>query len=255
MYCTCGQHKAGGYTAAQALDAEPHDFNYDFWVCSNCKKPTRLVFEKVTHMYAPKSATALLSIRKDQTGRAMLTWAGTESGSRIQTMTFHPYPRKVDMADDGRDICVELWRRLDACIDQIRGVQVDAQLIEFEKIRAQQLADVIVLVMSPFYADQTAVLKESMTRWTARQESREHESPGLAETIWHPNTRFDGTPYSEENEKKVRNSGARTTKPPAQLDEQKVTFINHCLQNGTMDIKTLAGMFNCSEDDIKAVVK
>lgn len=246
MYCQCGKQASAGYTA---MPEEGGGFNYHFWVCANCHKPSFLVFEKVTYMHVPKRATAILSVVGTGDGRNMLTWATAVSGERIKTMTFNPYPRKVDMVDQGRDVCLELWRSLDAKIDTIRGPEpTDTEL---HKEAALTYAKVIALVMSPFYADQQAVLAESMNRWKARQEGRDHESPGLAESIWDPATRFDGTPYSKEAEAKARTRGA---KPKVKLDDQKINFIKHCLENGTMTPEVLAGMFDVSVDDIKAVV-
>lgn len=222
--------------------------NYDFWVCAECHLPTRMVFEKLTNRYAPARATHISSVVGDSAGRNILTWGTPVSGEKIKTMMFHPYPRKADM-DQGRNICLELWQKLDYEIDTIRSQ--NAQLTEYNKTRATALSEVIALIMSPFYADSTAVLQESMNRWTARQEGRDHESPGLAEAIWDPITRFDGTPYSREAEAKARSGGAKTA-PKAKLDEQKVTFIKHSLANGSMTPEVLAGMFACTVEDIKA---
>jgi len=171
-------------------------------------------------------------------------------GTKVQTMVFKAYPRKVDM-DQGRNVCVELWHKLDGLIDEIRAPQTSVH-DEYNKAQANMLAEVIALVMSPFYEDSTAVLRESMVRWEARQEGREHESPGLAEAIWNPNTRFDGTPYSEESERRVRTGAA--PKPQVVFDAQKIAFIKHCLENGTQSPEVLAGMFECTVVDIKGVL-
>lgn len=249
MYCSIVQHKREGFTAMPDPEGGPYSFFYDFWVCAACHLPTRMVFEKLTDKRAPRLATHIKSVVGDSAGRNILTWGTPTSGEKIKTMMFHPYPGKVDM-DQGRNICLELWQKLDACIDQIRGTQVDNALIEAEKVRATALAEVIALVMQPFYADSTAVLQESMNRWTGRQEGRDHESPGLAEAIWNPSTRFDGTPFTEANEVKARSGNAPKAK--VVLDEQKITFIKHTLSTGAMSPEVLAGMFSCTVDDIKA---
>lgn len=260
MFCDCGK-QSKGYTAMHEKDEkgrpDPLTFNYDFWVCANCMRPSQMVFMKLTNRYTPKRATHMRSVHGHGDGRTTIRWATEKSGETLTTMVFHAYPRKVDMPgvhDQGRDVCVELWHKLDNTIDQIRGGQVDVQLLEFEKVRASTLADTIALIMSPFYADTNAVLAESMTRWKARQEGREHESPGLAESIWDPLSRFDGTPYSREAEQRARNGGA-AAKTRVQFDEQKITFIKHTLENGQMTPEVLAGMFNCTVDDIKAAVE
>jgi hypothetical protein len=248
MFCQCGK-RSQGFTAARKLGGGEFDFNYDFWVCSMCHKASRLVFEGITHgMYAPANATALLSYEGHGDGRASCVWA-MKDGTKATTMVFKPYPRKVDM-DQGRNILVELWHRLDSNIDQIRSAQTDNALLDYEKAQANCHAATIALIMPAFYEDSTAVLRESMTRWTARQNGTQHESPGLAETIWNPDSRFDGTPYSAESEARVRNVGALKT--PVKLADNKVAFIKHTLQDGSMNAEALAKMFECSVEDIKA---
>lgn len=252
MYCTCGKQYSVGYTAARQIDAtDPYDFNYDFWVCANCHLPSLLVLKGLTHMLIPKRATALLGVHGQENGTSILTWSTEVAGERIKTITYEPYLRKVDM-DQGREHLVKFWRELDELIDSIRSDAQPSDIVVEDKVRAKTYAEVLAQLMSPFYADSNAVLAESMNRWKARQEGRDYESPGLAETIWDPSTRFDGTPYSRENEQKVRAGGA--VKARVKLDEQKVTFVNHCLQTGSMGVEQLAAMFSCTVDDIKAVV-
>jgi len=231
MHCVCGkQHKAG--YAAKKIDGKA---NYDFWVCGNCNLPSRMLFEGLIMGYMPRRATSILSHVDHGNGTATNTWATEVSGERIQTASFHPYPRKVNM-DQGRNIVVELWHRLDQAIDQIRGGQVDVQLLELEKIRAMTLAETIVLVMPHFYAETNLVLAESMERWKARQAGEVRDTSGLAESEWVVTA---PTPV--------------VSIPVAQVfDEQKTNFIKHSISTGVMDAKTLAGMFKCSEADIKA---
>ena len=255
MYCRCGKQYTVGYTAARQIDAtDPYDFNYDFWVCANCHKPSLLVLKGLTHMLIPKRATGLLGIHGLEDGTSILTWSTEVSGERIKTMTYEPYLRKVDMTDHGRGHLVEFWKELDECIDSIRSDAQPSDIVVEDKVRATTYAQVLAQLMQPFYADHNAVLAESMNRWKARQDGRDHETPGLAESIWDPSTRFDGTPYSRENEQKVRAGGTVKSRVKP-LDDQKVAFVNHCLQAGSMDAEQLAAMFSCSVDDIKAVVK
>lgn len=243
----CKHLKNNGYSAMPLPDEGPFRFCYDLWVCNQCHLPTRMVFEKLTHNYIPKNATHLASVVSEDTGRCILTWATKESGVKVKTMVFHPYPRKADM-DQGRNILVEMWRWLDRDIDTIRGNP--GHDMEHDKTHAMALAETIALLMAPFYADSKAVLAESMNRWTARQEGREHESPGLAESIWDPATRFDGTPYSRESEAKVATRTA-PVKPKVIFDDTKIKFIKHCIDSGAQTAKVLAGMFQCAESDIQ----
>lgn len=238
MHCTCGKDGKMGYT--RLAD--------DLWVCANCKRPTRMVFTKLTLNHAPRQATGISSVIGDDAGRNILTWTTTVSGEKIKTMMFHAYPRKVDM-DQGRNICLELWKSLDASITGIREATIHSDQ-EWHKFRARAQCEVIALIMAPFYENADAVGHEALKRYDARKEGRDHESPGLAEAIWNPNTRFDGTPYSEESESKARRSPA---KPKVALDDQKVNFIKHCLSTGSQTPEVLAGMFSVSVDDIKAL--
>lgn len=161
-------------------------------------------------------------------------------------MTFNPYLKKVDMPEHthGRDVLIELWSRLDGRIDQIRdaGAMADAHW----KAEATCLAETLALLMSPFYSDKNAVLAESMERWKARQAGTVRESPGLAESIWNPSTRFDGTPYQE-----GRNGGAPGKPTPSVLDSAKQNFIKHQIDSGAFGPDELAKMFEVSVEVIR----
>ncbi len=201
-------------------------------------------------MHTPVGATALLSYNGHSDGRATLTWA-IKDGTRRQTMVFQPYPRKVGM-DQGRNVLVDLWHRLDVKIDQIRqtGDVADPSW----KTQAITLAEVIQLIMPAFYPDKDNVLAESMNRWRARQAGTEHESPGLAESLWDRNTQADGTPYSRESESKARarNNGAQSQQAVVKLSDQHITFIKHSLKTGALTAEKMAEMFKVSVDVIKA---
>jgi hypothetical protein len=228
----------------------------DLWVCAQCQRPTKMVMERLTDMYAPKRATQMLSTTHDAEGRVIIRWATPESGERITTISFLPYPRKADMpAQPGRALLVKFWHELDSEIDVIRSPNPpqDGLSIDERKVRASTLAWMLAEIMAPFYATGNDVLAESMARWTARQNDTEHESPGLAEHLWDPTSRFDGTPYSRANEERARNGGARTI-TPAKLDEQKTAFVKHALETGAMKPEGLASMFGVSIEVIRAAV-
>jgi hypothetical protein len=175
-------------------------------------------------------------------------WTKTQPGVKIETIEYQPYPfRRVNNMDQGREHLLTLWKKLDAEIDTIRASS--PELTEYNKTRASTLAEVIAQLMSMFYADTNAVLVESMNRWTARQEGREHQTPGLAEHVWDPTTRYSGPAFNAA----TRNVGA-PVKMKIQFDDAKTNFIKHCLQTGIQTPETLATMFSCSVDDIRAVV-
>lgn len=207
-------------------------------------------------MHAPKRATRQLGWVGHADGTATQTWATDKPNERIQTMSFIPYPfLKVNNVDQGRDHLLKLWQKLDAEIDTIRSS--DPQLIEYNKARASTLAEVIAQLMSPFYASTEDVLRESMNRWTARQNGAGHDTPGLGEELWDPLARQENVTVVKTtggSSRPSRSGGAPPAppKPKAKLDEQKVTFIKHSLANGTMTPEVLAGMFACTVDDIKA---
>lgn len=209
-------------------------------------------------MLTSARATAVLSTHGKTDGTWITRWATEVSGERIETMNYSPYLRKVDMPqNDGRGHLVKLWERLDEHIELIKFVMgggKDPEDVNLTKARATELSVVIAQLMSPFYSDSIAVLQEAQARWSARVEGREHESPGLAESIWDPNTRFDGTPYSRDAVAKVRNGGALSKKTVV-FDDTKINFIRHCLETGSQTPEVLAGMFGCTVDDIKAAVE
>ena len=251
MYCRDGSKN--GFTANRFPDGT---FNYDLWVCSDCLQPTRTVFNKLTNSLTPYNAVAFLSVVGHSDGTQVFRWR-LKDKTIIETMNYHPYPRKIDMAP-GRAHLVKFWQDLDTLIDSIRDDSgVANPHLEEYKVKATTYAEVLAELMHPFYDSHTAVLQESMARWEARRSGEQRQTPGLAEAIWDPNTRFDGTPYSRENEVKVRaRSGGAPGKPvPAPLDDQKKTFVKTMLANGSMDATTLASMFEVSVEVIEAAAQ
>lgn len=251
MICRCGG-KDGYRAHLHDPPAHKYDFNYDFWVCARCLAPARMVFEKLTDRLVPTRATGMLSVVGDGEGRNIIRWSTATSGERIVTMTFHPYPRREGMPghSQGRAVLAELWWRLDETIDLIRSGAPDAHADIEAKSRANTLADTLSLIMSPFYPDAQSVLAESMTRWKARQAGEQRESPGLAESIWDPLSRFDGTPYSRDNEARVR-GGSPGKAEPAVLDTAKQGFIKLQLDTGAFKPEELAKMFGVSVEVIR----
>lgn len=242
-YCICGQTRKSGYIP----DKENFPDN-TYWVCANCGLIPEEVFQILTSEVAPKDATAFLSCVGDGEGSSVLTWAGKESGERIKTVLFKAYPRKIDMPgySQGRNALLHFWKKLDTDIDTIRSLQTNDYDREYAKAHATALSEMIAYLMPQFYADQTAILAESMTRWTARQEGREHESPGLAESIWDPSTRFDGTIYEDS-----KPNPAPGKAHPITLDSAKQGFIKLQLDSGAFPPEELAKMFSVSVEVIK----
>src|SRR5215217_4878935 len=119
MYClTHKGTKDVGFTAMHEKDEKGNpisdSFNYDFWVCALCMKPTRMVFENMTNRYAPVRAVGIMSASGTGDGRWIIRWSTEVPGEVIETMTFNTYPREMKMLhDQGRNVCLELWQRLD----------------------------------------------------------------------------------------------------------------------------------------------
>ena len=247
MYCLCKRGKDSGFTAMHEKDASgkpiANTFNYDFWVCAECLRPTRMVFSKLTNNYAPLGASSIVSVYGRADGTNLLTWH-TDHG-KVQTLSFHSYPfMEVNGMDQGRNHLLTLWQKLDAEIDTIRSLSPEHPAVEVNKVRATTLAEVIQQLMHMFYADTNAVLAESMNRWEARQQGRQHESPGLAESYWDPTLR--GAAATVERNKQ--------TIAPKPLDPQKAAFVKHSLESGAMSPEELAKMFGVSIEVIKATV-
>lgn len=251
MICNCTKLKGAGYIARRRPD-QPYDPDEMLLVHSDCLKPTLQYFKSEFEMLAPIGATAILSTNGVEEGIHIHTWATETQGQRIQTMTFHPYPMKVDMPKphrDGRSILVELWSDLDDAIDQVKVA--GPEQIEACKASATAYALVIAKIMHPFYENGIAVLREAQVRWLKRQEgtAADHQSPGLAESIWNPNTRFDGTPYSNaEVKRRQAEAPPRQERKPAaakeavKLDDTKIAFIKHSLQTSSLTVEQLAAM-------------
>lgn len=248
LYCRCGNRN--GYKAARPDPPKGEwDLNYDYWVCADCLAPSRLVFIGLTNSLAPKRATALLSVVGDGAGFSTLRWSTQVSGERIVTMSFNPYPRRhpdMHATDQGRSILLDLWKKLDDYIDIIRDpATLPDTSTNFYQPRASELADVLAMLMKPFYASSTAVLQESMARWTARQEGRidSHETPGLAEHLWDPKPPVTAGAAAK------RSSPGKAT--PVVLDEAKQNFIKLQLDTGAFPKEELAKMFQVSVEVIQ----
>lgn len=250
MYCHCGKKFTKGRIAPGPIGFTDKQVQY----CGTCNSMSHVVQGVQVVKYGPLNARSPQNAIGKADGTVFIDWWTTNPGEIIQTMEYSPYPtRSINGMDQGRNHLMKFWHDLDECINQIRDKQVGNELLEAEKVRATTYAEVLAHLMAPFYADKDAVLAESLSRYNARKIGQDHQSPGLAEHIWDPSSRFEGTAYSQAAEKQTRTRTA--TKAPVKLDDQRITFVNHCLQQGQMDVAQLAKMFDCSEDDIKAVVK
>lgn len=247
LYCHCGKKFTDGGIATS--DAKQH-----WQLCGTCNKPSHVVQQKEPDIYAPHPEAHIAGVVIGNDGISTTTWV-LPSGSRVSTINYLPYPRRGQDMTHGRDQLLTFWKALDAQIDHINHPPQGATLMDQQeaKVRARTYCEVLAHLMGQFYADANAVGHEAMARYADRVAGVEHHTPGLAEHIWNPASRWDGTVYSTESLAKVRSGGA-TTKPIETLPDNKRAFIKHSLETGTIPADELAKMFNVSMATIQACV-
>lgn len=261
MYCTCGKQGSAGYTVAM-LDGEPQ---WDFWVCSNCRLPASMVFRKLTNMYAPYGAKACLSACGRTDGITELRWA-MEDGTRKTTIEFHPYPRKVDM-NAGESLLRKTWELLDSKVHVILREPngpgdnaIEAADRERARIEARGVAEVLAIHMKPFLTDTDDVVKEAVKRYKAKQAGERHETPGLSEHLWDPNTNWDGSPRVKVASPKSRPAAKPATRPKVDsastktLSSEEAEGIKSAVESGMFTKEDVAGMFKVSLATVEAAI-
>lgn len=243
MWCQCGKQKA--FTAMK-VDGE---FNYEFWVCSNCHKASLQVFKKVTGMYAPKDAVTWLSLHARNDGIHELIWSLADK-SRVTTLSYHPYPFKTfedQEMNQGRHLLLDTWKLLDSKVDLILDdSQSAAPEKEKAKNEARGIAEVLAMFMRPFFESADDIVRESVKRHKAKVADAEHQTPGLAEKLWNPNTRWDGTPFSEAN---IKSAG--TTKTKSKLTAENIQSIKDGISSGILTEKDCASIFKVTVSEVK----
>lgn len=257
MWCRDG---ADSYTV-NIFDGQP---NWDLWVCSKCLKPSRMVFEKATSMRAPKDATALLAVFGKDNGISEITWA--TSRGRLITLEYAPYPMKVGMTS-GAALLQNMWMLLDSKVDRLmaepNGVAdnaIEAEERQRAKYEARGIAEALAILMQPFLADADAVVREAIKRHKARKAGTEYETTGLAETLWDPQTTWDGKPRvipSANTPAKKRSQAVplrtKTTKKRT-LSAEELKGIRDALDSGMFDKAGVADMFKMSMDDLESAL-
>lgn len=243
MWCRCGKGKSHSFTAMPEPDKGDFAFNYDFWVCSSCLKPSRLVFEKVTDMLAPSNATALLSIRGRYDGVTELVFATLDG--KVTCLVYHPYPRKVGM-DQGRGLLLKTWELLDAATDTVMKKAADPWSLENVGIKevqaeARAYANVLAMFMEPFFTSADDIVREAVTRYKARQAGVQRDTPGLAEHIWDPRKDWDGS------DKVLPNANPQPkVNLGRQLTSEEAEAVANALSAGMFTVEQLAEMFKTS---------
>jgi len=246
-YCHCGKK----FTDGGIDTTNPKQY---WQLCATCGKPSHVVQKKEPDIYAPHPEAHMAGVVIGTDGISTTLWV-MPSGDRIKTINYLPYPRRGQDMSHGRDQLLTFWKALDDQIDHINHPPegTDSMSHYEAKVRARTYCEVLAHLMVGYYEDSNAVGHEAMARYSARVAGTEHITPGLAEHIWNPASRWDGTVYSTESLAKVRSDGA-TTKPIKTLPDNKVAFIKHSLETGTIPADELATMFNVSMDTIQACV-
>lgn len=229
MWCVSNPCKGFGYIALE---------DSLLWGCAGCRKPSRMVFEKVTDMRVPHKATAILGSHGGADGVWHSRFA-TENGIKT-CLTYHPYPRKVDM-DQGRELLLQTWKKLDAHVDIIKDPKSADELF-YSKAAARTLAEVLVMFMKPFYATSDDIVREAMNRWKSRQDATEHETPGLAEVIWDPTKNWDGS------DRTLPGAGVKTAK---KIPETALNSSIKGIMSGMFTVSQIAKMYDTTEEQVK----
>jgi len=101
----------------------------------------------------------------------------TGSGAHGVILSAHPYDRRPEaMGINPNDILLETWKKLDNEVTRIR--EQDPQLNEDAKHKGRALAEVLALMMPPFFSDADAIVREALRRYDHRGNA-EYETPGL----------------------------------------------------------------------------
>ena len=248
MYCSCTRGMDAGYSAPDEGDV---------WVHAKCRLIPFYVFDRITHMRVPYGAKSVCSVVSTETGHNYVTFH-MEDGTKTEVVYYHPYPFKDSPMTEQKDVLYKFWLDLDSVIDAIRmdTPVVDPDDMLAARTRASTLAEVLAYLMHRYYEDGTAVLKESMARWKARQEGvTDHQTPGLAEAIWAAGTRFDGTPYSGANLARVRSGGRSEPRTPTptgnRIPDTAVESWKSGIEGGMFTVAQAANTYHMTEEEIK----
>lgn len=249
MWCTC---KSKGKT--ESGYTRPPDSG--LWVCGKCLQPTRLVFEWITSMRAPKNATAVLGSKGKANGIWHVEFA-TTTGERKTVLYFLPYPKRPEMEKTNPGALLEsVWAALDAKMDIIMAGEPDPwshEQMEAHKTwvrtknEARGIAETLAILMDPFFTDPNEVAKEAARRYKARQAGDDsYETPGLASEIWEPKS-----PLKDETIRKATTPRKAIGKP---LPPEAVAGAKKALESGKFTVSQIAQMYGVSDEAVKSAV-
>lgn len=228
LWCTC----QGLKNIKEGYVADPVD--NPLWVHGPCRKPSRMVFEKVTYNRAPRGATALLSYRGDKSGIHQLRFAVGDEVKII--LTYQPYDRRpYTMGVNPNDILLNTWKRLDLYTEMLMDVTGIAELEKnVAKAKARAYAEVLADMMPPFFDNPDDIVREAVIRYKNR-ENPDYETPGLGQKSL---AEFDKMPY--------QNSTPTRKKAEPELDEATRAGIKKALESGMFTVSQLAKSYSVS---------
>jgi len=198
-----------------------------------------MVFEKVTFNRAPRGATGLMSYSGSTSGIHQLRFKVGAEEKII--LTYHPYDRRPhSMGINPNDILLETWKKLDEVTSFILDPTLNAVPEKDEaKIKARAYAEILALMMPPFFIDADAIVREAVQRYKNR-DNPEYETPGLGQKSL---AQYDNMPYAHDTPK---------SKAEPELDAKTKAAIKMALESGMFTAKQLATSYGVSEATIES---
>jgi hypothetical protein len=170
VWCVCS--KVNGYVAKPVDNL--------LWVHSGCMRPSRPVFEKMTHNRIPRGATYLASVYGRGDGVNELTFLHPEGKKVILTVNaFHRGPHAMTLVAPQTDILLKTWELADREYAKHREVSAEhpgTTVVERAKVYA--LCEVLAMMMPPFFSTIREVGEELVRRYENR-DNPEYETAGL----------------------------------------------------------------------------
>lgn len=228
LYCTCrgGGGKQAGFVARPVDNL--------LWVHSECGRPTRLVYEKVTMNRAPRGARAILSEYGRADGIHELTFS-MEGSEKKTILTVHPYDRRpFEMGINPNDVLLKTWELLDAQVEIIKRDPGN----KAAQYKGRALSEVLALFMPPFFDNPDEIVREGVRRYENRN-NPEYETPGLGQRTL---AQFDKMPMRPD-----------TTKVEVRLSAELQSNLRNALNSGLFTPEQLAKSYGVSVDVIKAI--
>lgn len=144
-----------------------------------------------------------------------------------------------------------IWSFLDAAMDVIKSEQLDAISAdnrERAKQEARAYANVLAVLMPPFFSHPDEIAREAMVRWQKRKAGEDYETPGMGRLRYKP----PNTTLTTAGLPKTDTSIQMTTKV-IELDDATQKGIKAALESGLFTAKQLAATYSVSEAYIQSL--